>query len=390
MKDFIILGGQLVTPQGLLPGGVLQIEDGVIRALQPADYVARPGTDQDILDGRDFTIAPGMIDLHTHGAIGLEVADGRIETLEKLSAFYARHGVTGFLAGIGGDEATLEKALPVAGRVCRAGSLPGATLLGIHLEGPFINPQRMGAFNPESILPPDASQFERWLRLAEGTIRLVTLAPELSGVEEVVHMAVQNGVRVSAGHSTATLEQMDQAAGWGVSHITHTYNAMSPFNHREPGIMGAALSDERFTAEIIADGIHVHPAAVRLLVRARGPQGVCLITDSVAAAGLEEGEYFLEGQNVIVRDGSVRLKDGTLCGSMLTMEQGVANLVRFGATDLIGAFRMASRTPALELRLEKKGEISAGMDADLVALNSRGEVQWTMVGGQLVYCASAC
>ena len=386
MSAQIFQAGCILTPRERIEDGAIVIEGSRITAVAPFDQLSLPN-DADILDARSCTIVPGMIDLHTHGGGGAQALDGTPETFDRLAAFYASHGVTGFLATIGGMQQHIEAGIDgVVAAAQRSAPPRGAAILGIHLEGPFLSPQHPGAFRPESIMPPSIALLTHYLERAQGHIRQITLAPELDGADDVIRLAVARGVVVGAGHTGATWDQMMHAVDVGVSHAIHTFNAMRPLHHREPGVLGAALVDNRLTAEIIADGIHVHPAAVRLLTRAKGPARVALITDSIGAAGLADGTYLFEEQQMTVASSSARLADGTLAGSMLTIDRGLANLVAFGAASLPEALEMASSTPARILGLhERKGAIAVGADADIVALDEYSQVQWTMVGGQIVY-----
>jgi N-acetylglucosamine-6-phosphate deacetylase len=365
------------------PGAVL-IERGHISAALPPDMLPVPPHGQ-LIDAPHCTLAPGLIDIHTHGGGGAQAIDGTPEALARLAAFYAAHGVTGFLATVGGAH---EHILAGIDAVVAARNQPprGAAILGLHLEGPFLNPARPGAFRPESIVPPNPALLGSYLERGQGLVRLITLAPELSGAADVIRLARAHDVVCGAGHTQATWDEMQDAMALGVSHVIHTFNAMAALHHREPGVLGATLADERLTAEIIADGIHVHPGAVRLLVRAKGADGVALITDSIGAAGMPDGEYAFEEQAITVAAGAARLADGTLAGSMLTMDQGVANLLAFGAADLAEAVIMGSTTPAHVLGLHgQKGQIAPGADADLVAFDDQLQVRWAMVGGEVVF-----
>lgn len=379
-----IFAGRLLTPLDVVEQGVVLVDAGRILAAGPAAQVPVPAG-AEAIDAEGLTVAPGLIDLHTHGADGAQAIDGTRDSLFRMSAFYARHGVTGFLATIGGSNEHLERGIDAVVEVLRAAEpLPGAAILGIHLEGPFLNPARLGAFRPESILPPDPALLGRYLGRAGGHVRVITLAPEMDGALELIRLAAGRGVVCSAGHSQATWEQIMAAVEAGVRHATHTFNAMAPLHHRDPGLLGAALADDRLTAEVIADGIHVHPAMVRLLVRAKRVERAVLITDSIGAAGLPDGAYEFEEQQIIVSNGSARLADGTLAGSVLTMEQGVANLVAFGAASLPEALAIGGLNPACAIGLQtRKGRLVPGMDADLIGLDEDLRVRWTMVGGRM-------
>jgi len=380
-----IRAGSVAAPGRRAGPSIIVIDGGRIVEIldrEPADVRERG----DVVDALACAVAPGFVDLHAHGAAGAELGSGEEEAIAAVARFYAAHGVTGFLAGLSGDRAGLLAAISAVLRHTKGPrSGEGASILGIHLEGPFINPAHGGAFAPSSIAAPDLEAFRAYLEAAEGLVRLVTLAPEMPGADAIIREAVSRNVAVSAGHSAATFAQMDAAVALGVRHVTHTYNAMRPLHHREPGILGAALTEDGLTAEAIADGIHVHPAALRLLVRAKGAGRVCLVTDSVGATGLPDGRYNFEGREVFVSGGSVRLADGTLCGSVLTMDRAVSNMVAFGAASKEEALAMASDNPARVVGLGRKGRIEKGMDADLVALEGDMAVAWTMVGGRIVY-----
>ncbi len=338
-----------------------------------------------------LTLVPGFIDIHTHGADGAQVIDGTLEALQKMAAFYARHGVTGFLAGVFGSQEQIE-----AGIDCCVDWLEqaasnsrkhaaGAALLGIYLEGPFLSPQRPGAFAPETIVAPSVGQLAHYIERARGHLRLLTLAPEVKGAENLIDLATRHGIVCAIGHSDATYEEALQGASMGVTHVTHAFNAMRGLHHRDPGAIGAALTDDRFTVEVIADGVHVHPAVVKLLLT-KPAANVILITDSVPGAGLPSGKYAFRDVDVIVKDGEIRLADGTLAGSSLTMEKGLSNLVRLCGASVPNAVSTATANPSRLLGLgSNKGQIAPGFDADITALTSEFEVAWTMVNGRIVY-----
>lgn len=396
----------VVTPHEVLDDVTIWIDDGrIVDIISDAgDAVARSragaqidanGLSTQLIDARGLTIFPGLIDIHTHGADGVQAIDGTLAAHERMARFYARHGVTGFLAGIFGSREQIEAGIDAAVEYmeqCEVASGPptGAELLGIYLEGPFLDPDWAGAFVPDTIIEPNVEILLAYIERAKGSLRLLTLAPELPGAEDLIALAHRHGVVCALGHSGATFAQALASAEIGVRHVTHAFNAMPGIHHRVPGALGEALTDDRVTVEIIADGVHVHPAAVRLLLRAKRPEDVVLITDSVAGAGLPDGDYAFRDVEARVEGGKVRLADGTLAGSTLTMEKGVANLMNYGSLSLAHAVAMATINPARVINLDhRKGRLSAGFDADLVAVTPEFEVAWTMVGGQLVHQGSA-
>jgi N-acetylglucosamine-6-phosphate deacetylase len=260
---------------------------------------------------------------------------------------------------------------------------PGARILGAHVEGPFLSPARKGAHNPNHLIPVDPGLIREFA--SSGVVSMLTLAPELAGAKEAIRLLSDAGIVVSAGHTDATYEQIHRAAGIGLSMATHLYNAMSPMRHREPGTVGAVLVEDGIRTSIIADGVHVHEGALRLAYRAKGPESLVLVTDAAAAAGMPDGEYELSGRTVRLDNGSVRLPDGTLAGSALTMDQAVRNAVRFLGIPLEDAVRMVSETPAKVLGLSAGGRVVKGADADLTILSQDGVVEETIVAGESAY-----
>jgi N-acetylglucosamine-6-phosphate deacetylase len=262
----------------------------------------------------------------------------------------------------------------------------GAKPLGIHLEGPFIHPERLGGFGKQYLQPPSVELFKQYQAAAKGHIKMVTLAPELEGIEAVIRHLVEERIVVSAGHTMATYEEMVRAIDLGVSHVTHMYNAMSPFTHRSPGVVGAALLDPDVSLQIIADGAHLHPATVKLTVEQAGVDRIALITDAMHMLGLSDGHYSSFGHEVELRMGQVQLADGTLAGSVLTMNHAVRNAMQFAEIPLHEAVRMATIVPATILGIHnRKGSLEAGKDADIVLMDEAFNVHLTMVEGEIVY-----
>ena len=329
---------------------------------------------------------PGFIDLHIHGGRGFDVMDGTIEAIHGLAEHLARHGVTGFLATT--VTASFADTMAAAHVVCQARTLPhaGAEILGIHLEGPYINGARRGAQNPAHICPASLSEIGDVIAASGDCVRLVTLAPELPGAHELAAHLRRRGIIASMGHSDATYEQAMAGVAAGFSHVTHLYNAMRPFEHREPGIVGAALSEPRLMVEIIADGLHVHPASARIAILARGTQHVVLISDAVRGASLPYGCYRMGGQDVWTSDKGARTAEGRLAGSLLTLETALRNVITWTGLPLHEAMAMASLNQARELGLDGRlGSVAVGKDASLAICTSTLDVLATFVGGRLVH-----
>jgi N-acetylglucosamine-6-phosphate deacetylase len=335
--------------------------------------------------------------------------DDRSEALPAVERLLARHGVTGYFpttvtAPLGTILRALERlANAIDGhkkRSTKEGTghkgMSGnnvssnnvsannndarAVPLGIHLEGPFISHARRGVHPPEHLLAPTLAAFNRFWEAARGHIRMMTIAPELEGAPEVIAEAARQGICVSLGHSDADFPAAERGIAAGARHATHTFNAMRPLDHRSPGILGAVLTDARISADIIADGVHLDPAIVKLFANAKGPENSVLITDAISATGMPDGRYHLGAFEVDVRDGKCT-SDGKLAGSVLTMDRAVRNLACFAGWRLPDAVAAASRNPARVARIANKGKLVAGADADFVVLNKEGEVLRTFVGG---------
>jgi N-acetylglucosamine-6-phosphate deacetylase len=368
--------GEVCAPEAAGLAGIV-INDGKI-----IDFVRSPRSQELPLEQRAVsgTICPGFVDLQVNGSFGVDVGSG-VAGLEKLARELPRTGTTSFLPTA--VSWPVEHYQPFLDALQKASSIRGARVLGAHLEGPFLSPARKGAHDLGNLRPVDLGLLKELVGL--GGVRVMTIAPELPDSARAAAVLRESGAVASIGHTDATYEETLRAIDAGFSKGTHLYNAMSSFEHRAPGAVGALLTDDRIRVGIIADGVHVHAGALRLAYREKGPSGLALITDAMEAAGMPEGEYELSGRKVRLENSSVRLPDGTLAGSVLTMDQAVRNAVRFMGIPLEDGVRMASATPARILGLSEKGTIAPGADADLVILSEEGKVKETLVAGETVY-----
>jgi N-acetylglucosamine-6-phosphate deacetylase len=338
------------------------------------------------VDFGDGVLAPGLIDIHNHGGAGYDVMQDDEAARAAFEKFLISHGVTSYYPTT--LTASLPDTLRVLERLARAiqvsenDEAPRARPLGIHIEGPFLSHLRRGVHPPEMLLEPDVKTFTRLWEASQGKIRVMTIAPELQGALEVIAEAARLGVCVSIGHSDATLEQAQAGIKAGARHATHTFNAMRPLGHRDPGIVGEVLSNDEISADIIVDGVHVDPSVVRVFLRAKGAEKAVLVTDSTAATGMPDGRYMLGGLEVEVRDGKC-LRHGTLAGSVLTLDRAVRNAMQFGKLDLQRTLRLATLNPARAVNTSA-GSVEPGRDADLVVMNSSGEIVATVAKGHVV------
>lgn len=386
----LIAGGTVVAAEEVWSPGWVAAAGGRIQALGPGEApggfraeVTALGT---VVDGRGSVLLPGFIDVHVHGGDGADVMDADPDGLRRMARFHARHGVTALLPTTwSAPPAAVEAA--VAAIAEAVGPVEdGATILGAHLEGPWINPARAGAQDPNGIRPPDAEEARRLLDRHPGTVRLVALAPEMPGADEVIGECRERGVVVAAGHTEADWDEMVAAVAAGVRHVTHTFNAMAGLGHRNPGTAGAALALSELRCELIADGHHVHAGAMAVLARAKGPGGVVLISDAIRAAGLAEGDVDLGGRTAQHCCGAVRLADGRLAGSVLTLDVALANFAAATGWGWADLARAAAGNAADALSLSSKGRLAPGLDADLVLVSEgTGEVLLTVVEGRVVH-----
>ena len=385
MSATVIHAARALTPLEEIRDAAIAFEDGRISfAGLRAGFVAPAGA-QEIL-ARDATVVPGFVDVHVHGAGGHDFMSATEEAMTTVASTVVRHGTTSAVA-------TTVTAPPDETRRClesisrfilknaNRSQEPVAEVLGIHMEGPFISSVRRGVHPAGAIAKPSASLLDRYLEAAEGTAKILTLAPEIPGAMELVERAYAKGLVVALGHTDATYEQAHTAIFKGARHAVHVFNAMRPFSHRETGVLGAVLTDPSVTAEIIADGVHVDDAAIRLLLAAKGTDLILLVSDGTAATGMRDGCYRLGTFDVTVTDGICRNREGKLAGSTLTLDRAVQRMVRLGVP-LIESVRMATYNPARRLGMEnRKGVLRAGADADLVLLTPDLKVANVFVRG---------
>jgi len=378
----------LYTPVERVEQPLLLVEDHVI--VEASSRVARqvpPGIR--VVDFGDAILAPGFVDIHIHGGAGHDVMRADASGLAAVEQLLFKHGVTSYFpttvtAPVDQTWSALDR---LADAIESAGQDEGsrkerAQPLGIHLEGPFLSHARRGVHPPEDLLLPTLPAFDRFWQAARGHIRVLTIAPELEGARDVIAEAAQRGVCVSLGHSDADLNATRAAVAAGARHATHTFNAMRPLDHRDPGIIGDVLTDPRLSADIIADGIHLDPAIVELFLKAKGPEGAVLITDAISATGMPDGRYRLGSLEVEVKNGRC-LVGGKLAGSVLTMDRAVRNVMQFAHWDLQQALRLATLNPARVAGLANRGKLTAGTEADFVVLSPNGELRSTIIRGRV-------
>ncbi|WNS43938.1 N-acetylglucosamine-6-phosphate deacetylase [Paenibacillus sp. MMS20-IR301] len=393
-KGIHIYNARILTPEGWIENGSLCSKDGLITRITGSAWV-RTGESEEYeqVDARGGMLLPGFIDLHVHGGGGYDAMLATEDQLQGMCRFHAAHGTTSLLATtLTAAHDEIIQSLECAGQFIHPERSPdGANLLGIHLEGPFLNPARCGAQNPEDLREPSIEEFEAFWAASQGSIKLMTIAPELGHAEEVIRHAVCRGVVVSLGHTDADFAVMQSAVEWGASQVTHLFNGMKPLHHREPGAAGGALILDPLAVEVICDGVHVHPDLMKWIFRAKPEGKVLLITDSMCAAGCLAGEYVLGKLPVRMRQGKVYLKqedrtEGSLAGSSLTMIEALANAVRFTGMDIADIVPALTVHPAVQIgAAAAKGTIEPGKDADLVLVNEQFKVLRTFVRGRQVY-----
>jgi N-acetylglucosamine-6-phosphate deacetylase len=382
---FRIYCGALVTDGQRYPHRALVVDKGRIVAWEAYDPAQVGHIEPPDVDARNLIALPGMIDLHVHGGFGRDMMEGTPDAIRAIAQRLAQHGVTGFLVTpLTAPWSAIRQCIEAAGEVRHNGS-GGARVLGCHMEGPFINPKRAGAQPPEHIRPPCLRELRNELGSLISELRIVTLAPELEGAREVVEFLTQEGVIVSIGHSDATYEQTVQAIEWGARHATHTFNAMRPFQHRDPGLAGAVMLHDELTAEIIWDNVHTHAATAQLLIKAKGASRVICVSDGATGVGMPDGYTFkLWGHQAVVRDGAARMVEtGGLAGSVVAMDTCLRHCAQTLGLEV--ASLVCAANPARALGYETDlGTLRPGACADVLLWDPHTQnVEYTYIDGVL-------
>lgn len=383
----IFSGLQILANEKWEVDKALVIENDKIKSLIPSEMITHHLPARHYEFSSDCYLCPGFIDLHVHGANGADVMDASEEALRIISHALASEGVTSYLATtMTANDDHVAAALNTIANVMATKNHDGAAILGAHLEGPFIAKSKAGAQLADKTQVPDIDLINHWQKLSNAAIKLVTLAPELPEAIDFIKSLHELGIIASVGHTNATFEETDEAIAAGCTQATHLFNAMSGIHQRQPGASGALLLSDKVTAELIVDKFHLHPGMVELALKVKGKDKLLLVTDAIRAKCLGDGKYELGGQSVAVQDGKATLADGTLAGSTLRMPQAIKNMVKYTKCSLMDAIAMATVTPARVLGLnQQKGTIEVGKDADLVVLNEKLDVMFTMRAGKEIF-----
>lgn len=373
----LMKNAHIITPYDISYNFELAVRNNKINHIEPSGTLDEKDFDE-VIDVKGNYLAPGFIDIHTHANSGYDTMDSTFEAIDAMARFHIKNGVTGFLATTmtAATEET-EKAIKNVSnyisrqkeqdRVLNTSGNAFAEVFGLYLEGPYFSIAKKGAQPSEYLKYPDIEELSHFIELSRDSVKVVALAPELPGAIEAINYLRARGITVSAGHTDASFDIAQEAFNHGITQVTHVFNGMRGFTQREPGISGAALIDERVYCEMICDGIHLHPGTMKLVVKAKGKDRIILISDSMMAAGLSDGEYTLGGQKVVMKNREARLSDGTLAGSTLTLNRAIYNMVHLVGAPLQDAVRMATLNPARAIGVDQfKGSIEIGKDANLV------------------------
>lgn len=384
--DLILNNVNVYTENNIIKKGCVVVRDQRIHAIGTEELLKQFPHAEIKTFSADQHLVPGFIDLHVHGVNGSDVMDNSVDALQNISYSLAKEGTTSFLATtMSAAPEVIASTLKTVHQFMQT-KYNGAEVLGVHLEGPFIASDKANAQRADKIQKPAISLIEQWQQAAGNVIKLVTLAPELDGSLEFIAYLREKNIIASMGHTNATYAESLAAIEKGCTHVTHLFNAMRGLHQREPGIVTAALLSEKITTELIVDGTHLHPAIVDLTLKLKGKEKISLVTDAMRAKCLKNGVYDLGGQEVTVQDGIATLKNGTLAGSTLRMNDALRNMMKFTGCQLADAITMASETPAKELKVfDKKGSIAVGKDADVVVLDNELNVVMTVCQGLIIH-----
>ena len=381
MAEYVIENGRIYTEAELIERGYIIVKDDKITDIGKGDYEGALTT----YDAQGQHVLPGFIDIHMHGGYGEDAMDASYEGLKHLAESLLSEGTTSYLATtMTQSDDNITKALEnIIEYQKQQDVLKAADIVGIHLEGPFISEHKVGAQNPAYVQRPSIEKVQQFQKTANNQIKVITFAPEVEGAHETLE-ALHNQIRFSIGHTVATFDETNEAVARGAKHVTHLYNAGTPFEHREPGVFGAAWTNDSLSTELIVDGIHSHPTAIQIAYKQKGNTRFFLITDAMRAKGMPDGEYDLGGQNVIVKGSEARLASGALAGSILKMNEGLKNLIQYTGDILNNLWRVTSLNQAIALNIEsQKGSLKVGKDADIVIVDDEITVQTTIKAGAI-------
>lgn len=381
MTKYVIANGRIYTENETIEQGYILIENGKIIQIAEGEYQG----DLTTIDVKGQHVLPGFIDIHMHGGYGEDAMDASFKGLKHLSESLLSEGTTSFLATTmtQSDENIIKALKNIVDYQEQQDSLNAASIVGIHLEGPFISEYKVGAQNPAYVQRPSVEKVQQFQEIANNQIKVMTFAPEVEGADETLS-TLHDQINFSIGHTVATFDEVNEAVAQGAKHVTHLYNAGTPFEHRNPGLSGAAWLNDELSTESIVDGIHSHPASVKIAYKQKGNKRFFLITDAMRAKGMPDGEYDLGGQNVVVKGSEARLASGALAGSILKMNEGLKNLIAYTGATLDDLWRVTSLNQAIALKIEEdKGSIAIGKDADIVVVDDDIQVLTTIKSGKV-------
>ncbi|MBN2689787.1 MAG: N-acetylglucosamine-6-phosphate deacetylase [Gammaproteobacteria bacterium] len=379
MKQLIIKGPKVYAEDKILNNADILIEESIIKKIGKIN--SNQNTEKiNILEfPNNYHLVPGFIDMHIHGAAGADVMDATDDALETISSELLKEGVTSFLPTVmTGDLNKINHAIK---NIANYKNNKGAQILGINLEGPFLSKEKNGAQPIEQLLTPNIELIKKWQKLSNNLIKIVTIAPELPNALEAIKYLQENNIIAALGHSNADYEAAKIAIKLGSKYATHLFNCMPPIHHRKPGLISALLLDNNVTTEIIADGIHLHPAIIELIVKLKGFDNTILVSDAMRAKNLADGNYTLSEQKVIVKNNEARLQNNALAGSTLRLDTAIRNIINYTNCSLFDVLKMVTANPAKKLNIfDRKGSIAIGKDADLVVLDESLQVKLTLRG----------